>query len=67
MTMIKRGMISSKMIVSSSVWVCPICGCSKIQTEEHDSIEKCPEDGIDMRLISSSWGTHRTKTSALTD
>ena len=56
MTMIKRGTISSRMIVSSSVWICPTCGFSKIQTENYDSHEKCPKDDCEMKLVASSWG-----------
>ena len=66
MTMIKRGTISSTMIVASSVWICPICGYSEINKAENNdcnSSKSCPHDEGSMQLISSSWGARESSNS----
>lgn len=54
MSIFKKGTCSSKVTISSTVYVCNSCGYTEIAKSETEGSKKCPKCNSDMSMVSSS-------------
>ena len=54
MSIFKKGICESAVVISSIVYVCNNCGHTEIAKSEVDGVKKCPKCDSEMSMVSSS-------------